>query len=27
MSIVIKNAQSLLERFESSLEKWAEKIL
>jgi len=26
MSIIIKNAESLFERFESSLEIWAEKI-
>jgi len=27
MAIMVKNAQSLLEKFENSLEKWAEKIL
>jgi len=27
MAIIVKNAQSLLEKFENSLEVWAEKIL
>ena len=26
MSIIIKNAENMFERFETSIEKWAEKI-
>jgi len=26
MAIMVKNAQSLLERFENSIEKWAQKV-